>query len=86
MSRLHTWQRVGLYLAGYGGLECHLELAQSQRNGNDDIDHCFEGLDNTQVIADDTIIYGSGENDAEADKSHETQHSEHLSKDAGKRV
>ena len=36
------------------------------------IDHCFEGLDNTQVIADDTIIYGSGENDAEADKSHDT--------------
>ena len=36
------------------------------------LDHCFEGLDNTQVIADDTIIYGSGENDAEADKSHDT--------------
>ena len=27
---------------------------------------------NTQVIADDTIIYGPGENDAEADKSHDT--------------
>ena len=36
------------------------------------LNHCFEGLDNTQVIADDTIIYGSGENDAEADKSHDT--------------
>ena len=36
------------------------------------LDHCFEGLDNTQVIEDDTIIYGSGENDAEADKSHDT--------------
>ena len=36
------------------------------------LDHCFEGLDNTQVIADDTIIYGSGENDAEADKSQDT--------------
>ena len=36
------------------------------------LDHSFEGLDNTQVIADDTIIYGSGENDAEADKSHDT--------------
>ena len=36
------------------------------------LDHCFEGLDNPQVIADDTIIYGSGENDAEADKSHDT--------------
>ena len=36
------------------------------------LDHCFEGLDNTQVITDDTIIYGSGEIDAEADKSHDT--------------
>ena len=36
------------------------------------LDHCFEGLDNTQVIVDDTIIYGSGENDAKADKSHDT--------------
>ena len=36
------------------------------------LNHCFEGLDNTQGIADDTIIYSSGENDAEADKSYNT--------------
>ena len=53
-------------MAGYGGLECHLGLAQPRRNGNND---------STTVSRDwttDTIIYSSGENDTDADKSHDT--------------
>ena len=35
------------------------------------LDQCFEGLENIQVIADDTILYGTGDSDEEAEKSHD---------------
>ena len=53
-------------------LRMPLGISSAPEKGQRRLDHCFEGLDNTKVIADDTIIYGSGENDAEADKSHDT--------------
>lgn len=35
------------------------------------LDECLEGLENVAVIADDIIIYGNGEDDASAEKSHD---------------
>ena len=35
------------------------------------LDTCLEGLENIEVIADDIIIYGCGDNDEEAEKSHD---------------